>query len=108
MTTALAGASADLAELKPVPEVLLSRQLMEQMHARAGDVITLAADAHGARPTQFRVVGAYEPTPDPKRFSVRRLEARLHLPDLLGLVSDASDPLSTESVNALNLALANP
>src|SRR4029453_3278532 len=94
--------------IQPTPEVLLSRQLAEQEHIRAGDVVTLALDAHGTRATRFRVAGIYEPTPDPKKFPAKRFEARLHLPDLITLTADRDDPLSTESVSAINLALANP
>jgi ABC-type lipoprotein release transport system permease subunit len=90
-----------------IPEILLSRQLMQQAGLRVGDRVTLAADAGGARATQFRVVGVYEPTPDPRKFSVKRLEARLHLPDLTALAEDPSDPLSAESVSVLNLALVD-
>jgi putative ABC transport system permease protein len=91
-----------------IPDILLSRQLAEQEHIRAGDVVTLALDAHGDRATRFRVAGIYEPTPDPKKFPAKRLEARFHLPDLIALTGDRDDPLSTESVSAINLALADP
>ena len=90
------------------PEVLLSRQLMEQANVHVGDLVTLAAEPDGTRAGQFRVVGTYEPTPDPMKFSAKRLEARLHLPDLIALSTDPTDPLSAESVNVLNVALANP
>jgi ABC-type lipoprotein release transport system permease subunit len=73
-----------------------------------GDVVMLAADAAGERAAQFRVAGVYEPTPDPMKFRIPRLEARLHLPDLIALTADGADPLSTESVTAVNIALANP
>jgi putative ABC transport system permease protein len=88
------------------PEILLSRQLAQQEHVRVGDLVTLAVDANGGAATQFRVVGVYEPTPDPRRFPARRLEARLHLPDLIELTADPDDPDSTESVSAVNVALA--
>ena len=86
----------------------MSRQLVERAHLRAGDVVTLAADANGTRSTRFRVAGTYEPMPDPRKFSVKRLEARLHLPDLIALTADPADPLSAESVNAINVAVADP
>ena len=75
-------------------EILLSRQLAEQAHVGVGDVVTVAADAQGHRATRFRVAGVYEPIADPRRFSIKRLEAHLHLPDLLALSQDPSDPLS--------------
>ena len=89
-------------------DILLSRQLMEQEGLRAGDIVTLAADPAGTRVAQFRVLGRYEPTPDPMKFAVKRLDVRLHLPDLLALSADSADPASVESVNGLNVALTNP
>jgi putative ABC transport system permease protein len=80
---------------------------MQQAGVRIGDVVMLAADAGGARGTEFRVVGVYEPTPDPRRFAAKRLEARLHLPDLIALTDSFTDPQSVESANALNIALAD-
>ena len=91
-----------------VPEVLLSRQLVADNNLHVGDVVTLAADPRGARATRFRVAGVYEPTPDPKQFTLKRLEARLHLPDLIALTADPDDPLADESVDAINLALTDP
>jgi ABC-type lipoprotein release transport system permease subunit len=86
------------------PDILLSRQLMEQAHVRVGEIVTLSADPDGTGATQFRVIGAYEPTPDPMKFTAKRLEARLHLPDLIAL----ADPQSPEAVSVLNVALVNP
>jgi ABC-type lipoprotein release transport system permease subunit len=88
-------------------DVLLSRQLAAQAHVKVGDVVTLALDAQGSRATRFRVAGVYEPMADPRRFSAKRLEARLHLPDLLRLSQDPADPLSLESAGAINLALVD-
>ena len=59
-------------------------------------------------PRQFRIAGIYEPVADPMRLAAKRHEARLHLPDLLSLTADPSDPLSTESVTAINVALTDP
>ena len=58
-------------------------------------------------PRPFRVVGVYEPTPDPRKFSAQRLEARLHLPDLIALAEDSADPASADVVSAINLALVD-
>jgi putative ABC transport system permease protein len=91
-----------------LPEVLLSRQLVADNNLQVGDVVTLAADPRGSRATTFRLAGVYEPTPDPKRFTSKRLEARLHLPDLIALTADPHDPLGDESVDAVNVALADP
>jgi putative ABC transport system permease protein len=70
--------------------------------------VTLATEPQGGRTATFRVTGVYEPTPDPMRFTAQRIEARLHLPDLIALAADPNDPASAESVSAINVALANP
>ena len=69
--------------------------------------MTLAADSAGKSGRTFRVAGIYEPTPDPMRFTVARLEARLHLPDLVELTGDATDPGAEDKVDAINVRLAN-
>jgi len=91
-----------------LPGILLSRQLIESRGLRVGDVVRLSArrGGQGARP--FRIEGTYEPTPDPMRFAQPRLEARLHLPDLIALTADPSDPASGDSVTAINIRLQNP
>jgi putative ABC transport system permease protein len=88
--------------------VLMSRQLAQRASVRVGDIVTLAADAVGDRAMRFRVVGIYEPMPDPRRFSAKRFEVRLHLPDLVELTQDRSDPLSAETVDVLNVTVTNP
>ncbi len=90
------------------PGILLSRQLMEAEGLAVGDLVRLSADPSGREPRLFRIAGRYEPTPDPIRIGTERLEARLHLPDLLALTADPADPLSTETVSAINIALVNP
>jgi putative ABC transport system permease protein len=90
-----------------LPGVLISRQLAEQAAIRTGDTVTLAADASGTGSRQFRVDGIYEPTPDPLRFTSRRIEARMHLPDLLGLAATTDEGTSDDTVNAINVRLAN-
>jgi putative ABC transport system permease protein len=91
-----------------IPEVLLSRQLLHDSGAHVGEVVTFATDAREGRTMKFKVVGVYEPTPNPMKFSSRRLEARLHLSDLLALTDPSDDPLSQETVQSLNLTLVNP
>jgi putative ABC transport system permease protein len=91
-----------------LPEILVSRQLMERGGVRVGDIVTLAVDSHGAHGTPFKVVGVYEPTPSPLKFSAIRLEARLHLPDLLALTDEPGDPLAGETVESLHIALVDP
>jgi putative ABC transport system permease protein len=90
-----------------MPEVLVSRQLMESQQLSIGGLVALSADASGANPRQFKVVGVYEPTPDPMRLGAVRHEVRLHLPDLVDLAADPSNPLDRESVDAVNVALAS-
>jgi putative ABC transport system permease protein len=99
------GAAAQTVEL---PTILITRQLAESQNLRTGDVVSLAARPDGTAARQFRVAGIYEPVPDPMRLAARRLEVRLHLPDLMSLVADPPDPLSAESVTAINVALADP
>lgn len=105
--TAAPRASAPAVEPE-APPVLISRQLLNDAHLAVGDLVLLAADSAGAQAARFRIVGVYEPTPDPLKFNVERLEARLHLPDLIGLTADSADPQSAESVTAVNVRLVNP
>ena len=42
------------------------------------------------------------------RFAQQRHEVRLHLPDLLALTADPSDPATAESVTSINVALQAP
>jgi putative ABC transport system permease protein len=91
-----------------LPGILVSRQLLERRGLQVGDVVRLAPDPSGARARTFRIEGTYEPTPDPMRFAQPRLEARLHLPDLLALTADPSDGGAVESVTSINVALKDP
>jgi ABC-type lipoprotein release transport system permease subunit len=97
-----APAAADL------PAILVSRQLAARELLNPGDVVTLATAADGSGPRQFRIDGIYEPTPDPMRFTARRLEARMHLPDLMAMTADPSDPSASESIASINVRLAKP
>ena len=92
----------------PLPDVLVSRQLAEAAGLAVGSSIRLSADPSGGSSREFRVAGVYEPLPDPMRINASKHEARLHLPDLLQMTADPADPLSTETVDAVNIALANP
>lgn len=91
-----------------LPAILISRQLAEREQLRAGDTVTLALDAAGTNPRLYRIDGTYEPTPDPMRFSAKRLEARMHLPDLMAMTADPADPGSAESISAINVRLSDP
>jgi ABC-type antimicrobial peptide transport system permease subunit len=98
---------AALQLLAATPDILISRQLAAQAHLAVGDVVTLAADPTGTRATTFRVAGVYEPTPDPMRFTVQRIEGRMHLPDLIALAEGPDDPAAAESIGSINVALVN-
>ena len=90
------------------PSILVSRQLAARAHLAVGDIVTLGSDPQGHRRAEFRIAGIYEPTPDPMRFTASRIEARLHLPDVVDLVADPSDPASREAASAINVRLADP
>lgn len=98
-------AAAEPPAEEAVPDVLVSRQLAAGERLAVGDVVTLATDAGGRKARRFRVAGIYEPVPDPMRFTARRLEVRLHLPDLLVL---AAEPSAPEGITAVNVALTDP
>src|SRR5829696_6330077 len=68
-----------------LPAVAISRQLAEARHLSIGSTIRLSTDQAGAGGRDFRVVGIYEPTPNPSRLGTPDLEVRFHLPDLLDL-----------------------
>jgi len=89
------------------PGVLLSRQLAEARGLSVGDEVTLAASPSGAGARRFRVVGVYEPAPDPMKITGPRLEARLHLPDLLDLTAP-DEPEGRDRVDAINVRLRDP
>ena len=90
------------------PDILVSRQLLAKAHLSVGDVVTFAADANGQRARKFRIAGVYEPTPDPMKFNIERLEARLHLDDLIAVASDPSDPAAADAVSTINVSLSDP
>jgi putative ABC transport system permease protein len=90
------------------PDILVSRQLLAKAHLAIGDMVTLAADANGRQARRFRIVGVYEPTPDPMKFNVERLEARLHLDDLSAVTSDPADPGAADAVSSINVSLSDP
>jgi putative ABC transport system permease protein len=87
------------------PGILVSRQLMAAQQLRVGDVVSLSTDPSGGNPHPYRVVGQYEPTPDPMRLGAARLEVRMHLPDLMDVDASPANPLDIETVDAINVAL---
>jgi putative ABC transport system permease protein len=109
--TALAGAllaTAVAAQQTATPSILISRQLAELEQIALGDEVRLATDEQGTDARAFRVVGIYEPTPDPMRLGAVPREVRLHLTDLLALEGDGSSLAGTEHVESINVALRNP
>ena len=88
--------------------ILVTRQLAAAEGLHVGDTVALSREPDGTAPRRFRIAGIYEPVADPMRLAATRHEARLHLPDVLSLTADPSDPLSTESVTAINVALTDP
>jgi putative ABC transport system permease protein len=89
-----------------LPGLLVSRQLMEGQRLSVGAVVSLSADPTASSPRSFRIVGAFEPVPDPMRLGAVRHEVRLHLPDLLDMTANPANPLDAESVDAVNVAVA--
>jgi putative ABC transport system permease protein len=87
------------------PSILISRQLAEDRGLHVGSIVRLSRDPSQTNARPFRIAGVYEPTPDPLRFAQRRLEVRLHLPDMLTLTADASDPAAAESITSVSIAL---
>lgn len=113
VTVALCGAAVaalsatTLTQSAPLPGVLLSRQLLESQHLQVGDEVRLSADPSGANPVRARVLGSYEPTPDPMRLGAARHEVRMHLPDLIDMTARHADPLDLDAVDTINVALAD-
>ena len=101
-----AGAAAGASD--PPPDILVSRGLMRERGLSVGQIVMLSADARGAGARPFRIAGVYEPTPDPSRFTAKRLEARMHLPDLLGLTADPGEAGAVDAVGAINIGLKDP
>jgi ABC-type antimicrobial peptide transport system permease subunit len=103
-----AGAAVSPDAGDPLPEILVSRGLIRERGLSIGQVVMLSADARGAGARPFRIAGVYEPTPDPSRFTAKRLEARMHLPDLLALTAEPGEAGAADAVSAINIALADP
>ena len=106
--SATADPSVSIQSTDTLPGILVSRQLLEAENLSVNEIVSLSGDASANNAHAFRIVGVYEPVPNPLRISQQRLEARLHLPDLLDLTDDPSDPLFKRSVAAVNVALEDP
>jgi putative ABC transport system permease protein len=106
--TTLAQAQSSPTTTQPdAPGILMSRQLLAHQRLSIGDVVSLSTTAQGNNPQRFRIVGQYEPTPDPMRLGDVRHEVRLHLPDLLAMTADPGDPLDATAVDRINVAVGN-
>jgi ABC-type lipoprotein release transport system permease subunit len=111
LVTALVATAVTTSTQSPpadAPSILISRQLAESRGLAVGDTVRLSTDPSGTNARPFRIAAVYEPTPDPMRFAQRRLEARLHLPDMLTFTADPSDPAATDSITSINIALDDP
>ena len=106
VTLAVSGGGVDAAE--PAPGVLISRQLAEAKALSPGSQIRLAPGGDGQSAQTFRVLGIYEPTPDPMEISESKFKVRLHLPDMARLVSGPADLMAAETVDQVNLVLRDP
>ena len=96
----LAATSLVAAQAPELPTILVTRQLAEREGLSVGDTVELTREpAGGTRTRSFRVVGIYEPVPDPMRLGQARLEVRLHLPDLQGLTRGDTVPTGAERVD---------
>ena len=104
----IVGYAAAVARQPAPPDVLISRQLADAFGLTAGSLVRLSPDSAGGNAREFRVAGLYEPAPDPLRLNAAKHEVRLHLPDLLAMTADPADPLAAGTVDAINIALANP
>jgi putative ABC transport system permease protein len=103
----LAASPALVAQDTPA-DILISRQLATSEGLEVGSVVRLATDAAGTAAREFRVVGIYEPTPDPARLGAVPLEVRMHLPDLLDLTRSPGMPVETGYIDSINVALVDP
>jgi putative ABC transport system permease protein len=90
-----------------VPGILVTRQLLESQQLSIGQVVSLSNDPSGANPQPFRIVGQYEPVPDPMRLGAVRHEVRMHLPDLVDLAANRADPIDLDSVDTINVRVAD-
>jgi putative ABC transport system permease protein len=107
LATPAAGQPAPAAG-QALPDVLISRQLAEEFNLTTGTLVRVSSDPLGGNARDFRIAGLYEPAPDPMRLNAAKHEVRLRLPDLLAMTADPADPLAAETVDAINIALANP
>ncbi len=102
-----AGVLAAAAASDETPGILVSRQLATTEKLAVGQTVRLAPSAKGADARAFRIVGIFEPTPDPARLGTVPRKVRMHLPDLLDLTRDAAVPAGSEHISGINVQLAD-
>lgn len=118
---AAAGAIGLLAPIsaagQPPRPLLISRQLAAHARLAIGDEVTVSSGTSGALAQAFRIAGIYEPIADPMQLTSLRLEARMHLPDLLSLTEatgraggagGSATLANPDSVTAINVLLEEP
>jgi ABC-type antimicrobial peptide transport system permease subunit len=86
-------------------EILVSRPLAEELELSAGDLLEVTGRQSAADPRRYRIVGVYEPVPDPIQLTRKRFEIRMHLQDLLDRAGSAPDD---RSVPFINVRLSDP
>jgi ABC-type lipoprotein release transport system permease subunit len=101
-------ASPAAAQTPELPGILVSRQLASAEQLTVGATVRLASSADGSGARDFRIVGIYEPTPDPERLGQVPREVRMHLPDLLDLDKKPDVLAGAEPVEGINVTLADP
>ena len=103
----LAGSVVPAQEAQP-PSILIARQLAALEGIAVGDEVELTSGEPGSDTRRFRVIGTYEPTPNPLQLGVASRGIRMHLTDLLALTRDAATPAGTEHVEGITIALQDP
>jgi putative ABC transport system permease protein len=100
---------ASVASAQDAPrDILISRQLATEQGLSVGRVVQLATDATGTGAKSFRIVGIYEPVPDPSRLGAVPREVRMHLPDMLDVMRLPGQLAGTEYIGSINVALTDP
>jgi ABC-type antimicrobial peptide transport system permease subunit len=91
--------AASTGEVESRGEILVSRPLAEELELSAGDLLEVTGRQPGADPGQYRIVGVYEPVPDPIKLTRKRFEIRMHLQDLLDRTGAAPGGRSVPFIN---------
>ncbi len=89
-------------------DILVSRPLAEALDLAAGDPIRLARTRDGSDPWPYRIVGIYEPIPDPIKITRKRYEIRMHLQDLLDREQSSDGDEPSRYAQYINVGLVDP